>query len=321
MRHCLCLVLLAAACDSTGRGPAQMHPSSDLAGPITAGSHDLAVYNPGGGDDGATVTPGCADPKTCYTVYAHSDTILYKIDLMAKSLTQIGPFNAPTVPVVSGNKTYMDPDILTDLAVSPQGVIYVISKTNLYTADPNDGHVTLVGPVTACGQYAVAMTFTKDGTLYAGDHAGAFCQIDLTQTPIKVTTVGTGLSGGLSLSGDIVAIDDGTMYGTATSASDSSTASNNLLIKIDPTTAATTVIGKTGFKNIFGLAFTNGQVFGFTHDCTGTVVTIDPTTGVGTPFNMFPDPMPNCQESGNTGTGISFGGAGVNSMVAPGPIS
>lgn len=36
---------------------------------------------------------------------------------------------------------------------------------------------------------------------------------------------------------------------------------------------------------------TNGQVFGFTHDGTGRVITIDPTTGVGRLFGTFTDPM------------------------------
>jgi hypothetical protein len=54
-----------------------------------------------------------------------------------------------------------------------------------------------------------------------------------------------------------------------------------------------------------------GQVFGFTHDGSGEVVTIDPKTGKGTKYAVFTDsssgkPMP-----------ISFAGAGVNAMVAP----
>ena len=54
-----------------------------------------------------------------------------------------------------------------------------------------------------------------------------------------------------------------------------------------------------------------GQVFGFTHDGSGDVVTIDPKTGKGTLFNSFKDP--------STNMGISFAGAGVNPMVSPIP--
>ena len=58
---------------------------------------------------------------------------------------------------------------------------------------------------------------------------------------------------------------------------------------------------------MFGVAFQEGKVFGFTHDGTGHVVTIDTTTGVGTLFGTFMDP--------STNKGIAFAGAGVNALV------
>jgi outer membrane protein assembly factor BamB len=258
-------------------------------------------------DDGGVPSASlCVDnPQACYTVYAHGDHTLYKIDLMAKTLVTVGPFNAPQI---SGKE-----DVITDLAVSPNDVIYVISKTQLYTADPNDGHVTVVGPVTSCGDEAVAMTFGADGTLYAGDYKGQLCKIDLTTNPPTVKPIAK-LSGGLALSGDMVAVGDGTIYGTAYRLSDTSggTMNNNLLIKLDPTSAATTVIGSTGSKNLYGVSYALGQVFGFTHDQSGDVIIIDPATGKGTHYGTFKDP--------STGTAISFAGAGVNSMVAPEPV-
>src|SRR5262249_37025341 len=150
----------------------------------------------------------------------------------------VGPFNAPMVPTGSG----MAEDVITDLAVSPDNVIYVISKTNLYTASAMDGHVTLVGPVTACGTYAVALTFAADGKLYSADFMGAFCEIDITQMPPRVTPIGT-LGQGLALSGDLVAVSDGTMYGTAyrlADAANSGTQTNNILVKINPATGQVT---------------------------------------------------------------------------------
>ena len=68
-------------------------------------------------------------------------------------------------------------------------------------------------------------------------------------------------------------------------------------------------LGSTGYPELYGTAFALGQVFGFTHDGSGNVITIDPTTGVGTLFNTFNDP--------STNKPISFAGAGVNSKVAP----
>ena len=57
------------------------------------------------------------------------------------------------------------------------------------------------------------------------------------------------------------------------------------------------------------VAFALGKVFGFTHDGTGRVLTVDPTTGVGTLFNTFTDPTSHMP--------ISFAGAGVNALVDP----
>src|SRR5690348_15006511 len=65
------------------------------------GQPDLASYNPGLPDllglDLVLPPAGCAEVEGCYTVYAHSDHVLYKIDLANKMLVTVGPFNAPMV--------------------------------------------------------------------------------------------------------------------------------------------------------------------------------------------------------------------------------
>ena len=247
---------------------------------------------------------GCMELQNCYTVYAHSDHVLYHIDLANKALVRVGPFNAP--------KFNMSEDVITDLAVAPDNTIYTISKNNLYTADPKDGHVTVVGPVTTCGMDSVALTTTPDGSLYAADYKGAFCKIDISAKPPRVTQVGT-LGNGLAIAGDIVAVKDGTMFGTAYTVANAASDNNDVLVTIDPTSGkASAPIGPTGYPKLFGIAFAMGQVFGFTHDGSGHVITIDPKTGKGTLFNTFLDPMTN--------KGISFAGAGVNSMVEPPPV-
>ena len=242
---------------------------------------------------------GCTgQANDCFAVYAHSDHVLYYIDLSTKMLVTVGTMSQTT-------------DSITDLAVAPDGTIYVISKANLYRADAVNAALTLVGPVKLCGNDNIALSFTPDGSLYVADHlTGAFCKIDLSVNPPTVIPVGN-IGGGMALTGDIVTIGDGTMYGTAYKLSDTGTKgtqSNNLLIKINPATGASIqVVGSTNYPKLFGVAYALGQVFGFTHDGTGDVITINPSTGVGTLFNTFKDPA--------TGMGISFGGAGVNSLV------
>jgi hypothetical protein len=269
----------------------------------------------GGGADAARGTDGSYVPpynggdggsgQAGFTMYAHSDTVLYTIDIASKSLVTVGNFNAPNVMV----GTQMKPDVITDLAVAPSGTIYVISETALYTADPSDGHVTKVGSLSACGQRGVALTTTTDGRLWMGDYMGAICEIDISQNP-PVVKAPVMMQGGLALAGDVVGVGNGTVYGTAyklTDPSGSGTQVNNLLVTVDVTTGAVTQIGSSGFPKLFGVAAENNVIFGFTHDGTGRVVTIDTTTGHGTLFGTFMDSA--------TQKGISFAGAGVNSMV------
>ncbi|MEO6951540.1 MAG: hypothetical protein ABI321_06995 [Polyangia bacterium] len=282
------LVLPIGACGSSG---SRVQTAHDLAGFFSPDSGQVSTA------DGA-VTSGDGSAATTYVVYAHSDHVLYQIDLAAKQLTEVGPFKAPKVGTSE--------DVITDLAVAPTGTLYVVSKSTLYTADPSDGHVTSIGKLSACGSDTVALTTTPDGNLYAGDHQGAFCKIDLSASPPTVLQVGT-LGGGLALSGDLVAVGDGTMYGSADKIGGST--KNDLLVTIDPSTGSVIkTIGSSGYPQLYGVAFAMGQVFGFTHDGSGDVVTIDPKTGVGTLFNSFND---------SSGKPISFAGAGVNSMVAP----
>jgi hypothetical protein len=296
MRIAIVLAVALVGCGVPGRGGG--------GGPPGFGGDDLAML---GGNPGADLAmsgngngqEGCGEVMGCYTVYAHSDHVLYRLDLPNKLIITIGPFNAPKV---AGKE-----DSITDLAVATDGTIYVISKTNLYTADRKSGQVTLVSPVQACGGYAVALTFTADGKLYAGDHLGAFCRIDLGARPPAVIPLGM-VGGNQGLAGDLVAVADGTMFGTVYTIGDTNSEKNNTLVTINPATGAIVkTIGATGFPRLFGIAFSEGQVFGFTGDGSGDVVTIDPKSGKGTLYGSFQDPA--------TGKAISFGGAGVNAMV------
>ena len=248
----------------------------------------------GGGGVGGGGGSGGSGSNASYVVYAHSDHVLYSIDLGAKSLNTVGNFNAP------------NNDVITDLAVAPDGTIYTISNTTLYTANAADGHVTKVGSLSTCGHQGVALTTTSDGRIWVGDYQGAICQIDISgASPVVKPPVM--MQGGYALSGDVVGVDNGTVFGSAYKLTQSSTQDDNILVTVDVDTGAVTAIGATGYPKLFGVAFQENQVFGFTHDGTGRVVTIDTATGQGTMFGTFTDPATNM--------GISFAGAGVSSLV------
>ena len=294
----LLLAIMICACGPSSRGG--LSTTTDATGAGNNGS-DANV-----GTGGDATDDGCGGLQNCYSVYAHADHELYVIDLTTKQLQTVGPFNAPTV----GSGSNAAEDVITDLAVAPDGTIWVVSETAIYTASTTDGHVTLVGSLAACGSRAVALTFTPSGKLYTGDFKGAICEIDTTQTPPVVKPPVT-LSGGMALSGDLVAVGDGTVFGTVYRMSDmAGKASNlsNILATIDLTTGTVTQMGASGYPKLFGVSFAHGKVIGFTHDGTGDVIEMDPMTGVGSLFGTFTDPA--------TSKGIAFAGAGVNALIS-----
>ena len=279
MRGSIVAVLFLCACG----------PGSNGRGGIDAPGGSQSDASGNGGSNGG----GGSDLPTSYPVYAHSNTVLYTVDLVTKALDVVGNFNAP------------NGDVITDLAVAPDNTIYVISNTVIYTASSTDGHVTKVGSLAACGMKGVALTTLPSGDIWTGDFNGSLCKIDVSG-PTPVVGAPVKMANNMALAGDLVAVDDGTVFGTAYNLS-SSAASNNSLVKIDVTTGAVTMVGPTGQGNLFGTSFANGKVIGFTHDGSGKVISIDPTTGAATPFATFNDP--------STNKPISFAGAGVNSLV------
>lgn len=258
--------------------------------------HGTGIDAPGGtdGSGGGSNQQGCGGLNNCYSVYAHSNDTLYVVDLMAKTLQTIGKFNAP------------NSDVITDLAVAPDNTIYVVSNTAIYTASATDGHVTKVGTTAACGTKAVALTTLPSGDIWTGDFSGALCKIDISTMPPTVGSPIT-MGSGMALAGDLVAVGDGTVYGTAYKLNDQTTQNANILVTIDLSTGAVTQKGSTATPKLFGTSFAQGSVIGFTHDGTGHVVAINPNTGAATPFATFMDP--------STNQPISFAGAGVNSLV------
>ena len=231
-------------------------------------------------------------------LYAHSNDTLYVVDLQTKTLQTIGKFNTSTH------------ENITDLAVAPDDTIYVISNTTLFTADKTTGATTKVGSLSACGSQGVALTTMPNGDIWEGDFSGKLCKIDISSMPPTVGAPVT-MSNNLALSGDLVAVDDGTVFGTAYKLSDGSgmgTQLSNVLVTIQVATGATTMVGATGFPKLFGVSYALGSVIGFTHDGTGHVIQIDRMTGTATMFATFMDP--------STNQPISFAGAGVNSKVS-----
>ncbi|MGH7440611.1 MAG: hypothetical protein ACRENE_33385 [Polyangiaceae bacterium] len=283
-------------------------PSSDGGDGGASDASDGGHPTSDGGDGsyGSASQRGCPPGSTgCYTVYASTDHVLFYYDIPTIQLVEVGPFMAPQVASTDGGTTE---DVITDLAVTPDGRLWAISNVNLYLADTATGAVTLVGAVAKCGAGNFALTSDLGGALYTADFDGVLCRVDPTTTPPTVTVIGS-LANNLAVAGDLVTVADGTTYGTAYNVSSAMSALNDTLVTL-PLSMPSSVhaLGMTGFPELLGVAYASGKVLAFTHDGTGKAVAIDPGTGQGTSLGMLTDPT--------TSRPAMIAGAGVDPRVA-----
>jgi hypothetical protein len=255
MKYVLGLLLLAG-CSEGGRSVrGGLDDLGGASGDLAGVTFDLAEIPLASGDGGVV---------DVNRIYAHTGDTLYIVDPVSFNLTTVGKFT------LSGPGTL---ESMTDLAVAPSGEVYTISKTSLYKVNPTDAKATrLLSNITTSN---VALTFQTDGTLLATDQAGAVRVIDPSTGNVKeIGSYGSGFNS----AGDLVAVSDGTMFGISATGP-GSTSTSNVLIIVDPQTGKATGVGPIGFDNVFGLAYSNGQVIAFTSS--GQIITIDHTTGKG----------------------------------------
>lgn len=215
--------------------------------------------------------PACATQPACCvnnpapadaTIWANSPKTLYRIDPNTLAVTTVGSFGIA--------------DSITDLALTPSGVLYAVSFTKIYTVDKATAAATPV--ITLSGTGNDGMTFLPNGKLLAGDSAGDVKLID--PATGAFSTIGN-YGNGLKTAGDLVAVKNGTMYATSAAAAGGADAtSNNVLIQVNAQTGAATAVGPTGHANVWGVAYANGHVIGFT--TAGKILRIDVATGAAT---------------------------------------
>ena len=227
----------------------------------------------------ASITPIVDAAPLVTRMYVHTRDKLYIIDDMNFSLTEVGDFNPE-----NGSS-------MLDLAITPDGEIYTLSRDALFKVDRNTAQATKIGDV--AGDFNVGMTFLIDGTLLATDANGGVRKID-PQTG-AVTELGS-FGSGYATAGDLVGIADGRMFAISDMGPNGDEETNNVLITINPDTGVfVESIGQIGFGRVFGSAVANNKVYAFTDE--GYVIEINPSTGVGTERAFFEN--------------VSFWGAGV----------
>ncbi len=242
----------------------------------------VIACGPGNRDHGtgADAPPGGGDSGTAdmSRVYAHSGSMLYRIDTQTLSTVPVGPM------------TGLGTQSLTDLAIDKADHMVGITLDKLYSIDAQSGAVTLVKDLSQSARGFTSLSYvptdlndpaSADILVSANDQGDVF-QIDpTTGGAMKIGSFGTVALGKVISSGDLVGIRGLGIYATV----DVGTEPNDYLAKIDPVTWKATPIGSgTSFNNIFGLGYWNGRFYGFVDAGTGKgkVVLIDPNTGAGT---------------------------------------
>jgi hypothetical protein len=185
-------------------------------------------------------------PEVDY-VYAHSPTVLYKVDPVAKTMTTVGNFSANCA----------DENVI-DIAVDENNNGYATTFEGVYKLDLKTAVCTLI----AEGSYPNSLSFVPAGTLdpnaeaLVGYNGATYVKIDTTTG--NVTNVGA-LTGGYSSSGDIVSVKNGGTFLTVTGNS-----CGDCLLQVNPKTGAMVQnYGSINHGSVFGLAFWAGTAYGF----------------------------------------------------------
>jgi hypothetical protein len=162
-----------------------------------------------------------------------ADPINMWVDDASGNIAQVNVATGAVTPV--GNAGV----VLTDIAFAPNGNLYGISFSELYTVNTSTGNATAVGSLGVSD--ANALVFSSTGVLYTATLSGSFYTVN-TSTG-AASDVGS-LGGGYGSGGDLAFVG-GKLY-LATSSSD--------LVTVNPSTGAASLVGSFGVPNVFGLA-------------------------------------------------------------------
>jgi PEP-CTERM motif len=208
---------------------------------------------------------------------ARAGTLIY----VAGSGNEFGTLNLST-----GAFTQIDTlslpsgDYMNGMGFGPDGKLYGVDSntigTSLYQIDTGSGALSNLGPLLAPnGAPLTAIDATADaaGKMYAlsqGSNA-----LFYTLNPPSLTTKVIGSTG--LLSAGLMAVNaPGTRVFTSVNPGNGNSFD---LYSVNPTTAASTLLGSIGYDVINGL-FVNGTLYGF--DKSGDIITINTKTGLGT---------------------------------------
>lgn len=293
---CSGFALAAYACGGNGHlgfdDAGDPNPFPDDSG---AGMDGPDFNNDGGLID--TGTPDVQPPEPIVVVYGHSPSVLYKLDPKTKAVTAVGAFDCS--------------QSIIDLAIDENSKAFVTSFSGFYSLDLKTAKCTMISG----GSYPNSLSFVPKGTLdpnveaLVGYFGAQYVRID--PATGSISNVGTGLTGGFSSSGDIVAVKSGGAFLTVKGPSCS-----DCLLQVDPKTGALVQnYGSLGYTDVFGIAFWGGAVYGFTNGGQLFEVTAQNNT-IKTTLVPIPNAPPQLQFWG-AGSSTSVPTTGVDGGVIP----
>ena len=229
---------LAACGGSAARsGYEDAPPATDPNAPPPASTGDFDKNKP---------PPPSTNPAEINEVFGHSDTTLFRLDPKTKAVTEVGAFS--------------DCGSVVDIALDESSNLFAASYTELYTVDKATAKCTSI----ATGDYPNSLSFVPKGTVdqnaeaLVGYDGSDYVRID-TKSGVK-TKIGA-LGGGLVSSGDIVSVKGGKTYLTVKGGS---CTTNDCLVEVDPATGKLLKNwGSIEHKDVFGLSFWGGKIYGF----------------------------------------------------------
>jgi hypothetical protein len=197
------------------------------------------------------ISHGCDAVLGCQArAIAHTRSSLYEVRLPSGIVHEIGPTTGT----------------LTDVALHPDGTLYGVRFDGLCIVDLTTGGC---GSVTRLAGEPVGLDAAPDGRLYGAAGPNVY----LIDRVTGATTNVARFPGTTQASGDLAFLE-GRLLGTATGTPD------DVLVEFNLATATGRVLGRTGFRCIWGLAAYASRLYGLT--CEGRVLLIDSTTGRGT---------------------------------------
>jgi hypothetical protein len=233
-----------------------------------------------GQPDAAVTRSDASGQQVDSRVYAHSGNTLYRVD--------VGTLAPQTIGMMSGLGTQS----LTDLAIDKADKMIGITLDKLYTINSTTGAATLITDLSASARNFTSLSFIPENLsdpnsgdiLVSANSFGEVYEIDSTTgTATMLGDFGMMGASQIGSSGDLIGVRGLGIYATVNVGTDPG--NQDFLARIDPSTWTAQVIGSgTGFNDIFGLAFWGDKIYGFVSMGTsaGKIITIDPTTGVGT---------------------------------------